>query len=146
MFNSALYVSKATVAFSDNDVQQLVALATNKNNRMGITGFIRFKDGFFVQYIEGTQDAIHEMKNTLYADERHHILLWLEDTMVTRKFSGWAMHEVKEPALESLDVSSFLLDELEELSHLIDISKQAQRLLWHDVGVIAKHHDRLIEA
>lgn len=146
MINAALYISKATRDFSHTDIQALVELAIKKNKQMELTGFIRFKNGYFIQYIEGSYDAIQEMKTTLDKDKRHSILMWLEDVLPVRKFTNWAMREVEEPVLESLDVSSFIFDELEEFSHLVDISKQAQQLLWSDVGVIAKHHDSLMGA
>lgn len=143
MLASALYLSKEKQPFNHSSLAELVAKAQEKNKTLGITGFIRYKNGSFIQYIEGSEEAINEMKNTLKQDKRHDIIVWLYNDISERKFDSWSMHHIRNKTLEDLDVSTFILEELSQLTQASKISKQSIQILWQDVGVIAKHHNQI---
>ena len=53
-----IYISSATHHISKAEFEELAAHAQKKNAELGITGTLAFKDGNFMQVIEGEQESI----------------------------------------------------------------------------------------
>jgi lipopolysaccharide biosynthesis regulator YciM len=89
---SITYASSATQRFSEEDLKALLIKARDNNTKLGITGLLLYKDGNFMQTVEGPEEAVHELYKKINADPRHgHILKLLEYEITERSFSTWEM-------------------------------------------------------
>lgn len=89
---SITYASSATEPFSDEALKALLIKARDNNSKLGITGLLLYKDGNFMQSVEGPESAVYELYKKIIADPRHNkILKLLEYEITERSFSTWEM-------------------------------------------------------
>lgn len=87
-----IYASSATQAFSREDLLALLAKSRDNNARLGITGMLLYKDGNFIQALEGEEKAVVALYERIAADPRHTQLLpLLRGRQETRQFPEWSM-------------------------------------------------------
>ena len=69
--------------------------SARRNNRgHGITGALMVTDHTFVQALEGAEDEVRSLYETIQRDDRHDNVDLLEQTIAPRTFGRWAMAEV----------------------------------------------------
>lgn len=91
-FYHIVYLSSATAAFGTRELLDLLESARTKNARLGITGLLLYKDGDFIQLIEGERAAVEALLHTIKKDPRHmQTTVLLEGYSDERLFSGWSM-------------------------------------------------------
>jgi hypothetical protein len=89
---SLVYVSSATQLFSPEALVDLLECARDKNARLGVTGMLLYKDGNFMQALEGPTQAVQDLYATIVRDPRHHVeAKLLEFSTDERQFANWAM-------------------------------------------------------
>jgi Sensors of blue-light using FAD len=87
-----LYASVATIPFSPAELQELLKISRANNSQLGITGILLYRDGEFMQAIEGEQAAIQALYTHITCDTRHQrITTILEGPIDTRHFPDWSM-------------------------------------------------------
>jgi len=87
-----VYVSSATEPFTAQQLVELLKKARDKNASQGITGMLLYKDGNFMQVLEGEEDQVRPLYQTICADPRHHgEIVLLEEPITERQFSEWSM-------------------------------------------------------
>jgi hypothetical protein len=86
------YVSSEAMRFSDQDLQDLLNESRGKNKTAGITGLLLFKDGNFMQLLEGPKEVVLALMTRIKSDRRHRsVRLLMEEEIQDREFSDWAM-------------------------------------------------------
>ena len=127
-----VYVSSATSLFRLPDLVGLLEQARELNARDGISGLLLYRDGAFVQVLEGPREAIQATYQRIQSDARHtRVVTLLDEPLAEREFADWRMgfFSLEDPAvLARADVSGFLT---EPLSHaaLTKEPSRARRLL-----------------
>jgi hypothetical protein len=87
-----IYVSHATVPFSTADLDALLEMSRRNNAARDVTGMLIYRDGDFLQILEGPERAVRQTFVHIVADPRHSGLIVLDDTPVsTREFADWWM-------------------------------------------------------
>jgi blue light- and temperature-responsive anti-repressor len=87
-----IYNSVATEPFSDDTMTALLAKARSKNAALGITGMLLHVDGCFFQVLEGPEDAVNALAETIRQDARHgHMTSIINEPIARRAFSEWTM-------------------------------------------------------
>lgn len=94
-----VYVSSATQLFSQADLLDLLVKAREKNQRLGITGMLLYKDGDFMQALEGEEAVVRELFACIERDPRHdgtivlleEAVLKHDDDAEERVFPDWSM-------------------------------------------------------
>jgi hypothetical protein len=87
-----VYVSSEAIRFTDSDLLDLLTASRNKNYLAGITGLLLFKDGNFMQLLEGPEPAVRAVLGKIKSDSRHRgIRVLMEEEIPERKFSDWSM-------------------------------------------------------
>ena len=87
-----VYASSATKAFTKLELQELLQKARNNNVELGLTGMLLYKDGNFMQVLEGQKEVVRKLANTIEADDRHTgILVLLQGESEERNFPDWSM-------------------------------------------------------
>jgi hypothetical protein len=87
-----VYVSSATELFSDTQLKSLLSKSRQNNTAHGITGMLLYKDGNFMQCLEGPKDLVLSLDAKIKSDPRHRgMLVLLKEENVEPEFSEWAM-------------------------------------------------------
>lgn len=66
-----VYVSSASHYFEISEIENMLELSRDKNERIGISGMLLYKDGNFMQCLEGEEEAVTKLANTIKSDPRH---------------------------------------------------------------------------
>ncbi len=96
----------------DQDLADLLQQARANNQRKAITGMLLYKDGRFIQLLEGHEDQVQDSFERIRKDERHTAveLLWLRYAQY-RDFPDWTMGFINADDIDPHDLkgySSFL--------------------------------------
>jgi lipase chaperone LimK len=95
LYNLA-YISKNSIKGSPDEVkseiQNILTAAHRNNPAVGVTGALLYSGGYFCQVIEGPEQVLEELFESIQMDRRHADVTVLHFTPVeARDFSDWAM-------------------------------------------------------
>lgn len=95
LYNLA-YISKNSIVGSPEEVKteirHILAAARKNNPKLGVTGALLYSGGYFCQVIEGPQEVLEELFETIQMDARHKSVTVLHfEPIQTRGFTDWAM-------------------------------------------------------
>ena len=87
-----IYASSASYLFTDEELLALLAQCRNKNASLDVTGLLLYKDGNFLQALEGEESTVHSLYDKISLDRRHkgHLVL-LKGQVKERDFADWSM-------------------------------------------------------
>lgn len=87
-----VYVSSARKPFTKPELVDLLTRARANNSRLGITGMLLYKDGNFIQILEGDRQEVENLYNIISQDPRHHDIIILDQGLSSeRQFAEWSM-------------------------------------------------------
>ena len=87
-----VYVSSATVHFAKPDMYALLAKSRANNARAGVTGMLLYRDGNFMQVLEGDEEAVRTVYARIEQDPRHRgSMVLLRGETPGRQFPDWSM-------------------------------------------------------
>ncbi|MFM9844484.1 MAG: BLUF domain-containing protein [Dongiaceae bacterium] len=87
-----VYSSKSARLFSQAELEELLAKARKNNGALGLTGLLLYKDGEFIQCLEGERTAIESLMKKIQRDPRHDsIRIMVECEAKARDFGDWSM-------------------------------------------------------
>lgn len=70
----------------------MLEFSRRHNATAGITGMLLYKDGNFIQALEGPEAEVRALYRRIHADTRHRgILELLDEPIATRRFEHWSM-------------------------------------------------------
>ncbi|MDO9161349.1 MAG: BLUF domain-containing protein [Methylococcaceae bacterium] len=104
--NCLVYVSLANQEMSDNHLQAMLKKAREKNEKLSITGMLLYRDGFFMQALEGELNDIEDLFKTISQDPRHRdLLLIYKKPIQQRGFPDWTMgfNKISDESVEAID-------------------------------------------
>ena len=82
----------AVELFSQAELRALLDVSRRNNSRVGITGMLLYKEGNFMQVLEGPAMAVREVHERIQHDPRHTGLITLMERSGTqRQFADWSM-------------------------------------------------------
>ncbi|WP_314425753.1 BLUF domain-containing protein [uncultured Microbacterium sp.] len=89
---SLVYCSTATRPFDDVELAELLAGSREHNHAQGITGMLLYRDGEFVQILEGDRHDVEQLMERIGRDPRHtDVRILLEEPLHERRFEEWTM-------------------------------------------------------
>ncbi len=89
---SLVYVSAASQPFSQAELDAVLEKSRHNNLRDGITGMLLYRDGDFLQVLEGPEPAVRATYARINRDRRHGGFILLDENHVEqRAFSDWAL-------------------------------------------------------
>ena len=87
-----VYVSSATRDFSVTELSAMLAAFRENNARLGLTGMLLYKDGHFMQLLEGEAEPLEELYRRIIRDPRHRgVITLLDQEVPERSFGEWSM-------------------------------------------------------
>lgn len=89
---SLTYVSSAIALFTARELRELLECCNENNRRQSITGMLLYKDGNFMQVLEGERPAVLALHAKISNDPRHRgLITLLQGEMPGRQFPDWSM-------------------------------------------------------
>lgn len=90
------YISKSSIQgdlkYVEEQIASILAVAQKKNAERNITGALLYSGGYFCQVLEGGEDDISELFETIQMDDRHTEVTVLHfEPLQERGFTEWAM-------------------------------------------------------
>jgi hypothetical protein len=101
-----VYVSFATNPLNDEELKKILAVARKNNQEAGITGMLLYRDGFFMQVLEGDEAVVNAKYNRIAEDPRHRgVMKVYSHPIEERSFSKWSMgfNTLRDSAPEGLE-------------------------------------------
>ncbi|WP_413699617.1 BLUF domain-containing protein [Psychromonas sp. KJ10-10] len=90
------YISKSSIDGDRNiletHIKSILDSATDNNLKLGITGALLYSGGYFCQVIEGEEENIEDLFESIQLDDRHTQVTVLNfEKAEERDFSEWSM-------------------------------------------------------
>jgi len=102
------YCSAATELLSSDDLVGLLKTCRVNNERDNITGMLLYREGSFMQVIEGEEAAVKQTYSRILADPRHRNIIKLTQATITeRSFGEWSMGFRDVSALTGSEIDAF---------------------------------------
>lgn len=100
-----IYASSATVPFSRADLTALLEISRRNNVEINVTGMLLYKDGNFLQMLEGEKENVMKLYDKISLDPRHTgVITILDGEEEERQFPEWSMgfRDLNSPEVLSL--------------------------------------------
>lgn len=112
---SLIYVSTSVKLLNDEELLDILKVSRENNSSRDVTGLLLYKGGNFMQVLEGPDEVVEAVFETIKADPRHKdVIVLSREQIANRQFPAWEM------AFQNLDnpevknepgYSQFLQDE-----------------------------------
>ncbi|MBO2009880.1 BLUF domain-containing protein [Hymenobacter negativus] len=90
--HSLRYQSTIVAPIAEEDMRAMLVKARAFNAANQISGMLLYRDGQFVQVLEGEEATIRILYDKILCDPRHTNMQMLEDAPLNhRKFASWTM-------------------------------------------------------
>lgn len=100
-----VYVSTATRLLTKEELRDLLKASTRRNARRGITGLLLYKDGNFMQVLEGEEQEVRRLFEKISQDSRHHGVITLLQGPISERYfpnSFMAFRDLDSPESKAL--------------------------------------------
>ncbi|HNP29314.1 MAG TPA: phosphate-starvation-inducible PsiE family protein [Nitrospirales bacterium] len=86
------YLSSATRAMSQGDLEDILKTARENNARLGITGMLLYGNKTFIQILEGEEGVVDELVKTIKRDPRHtNVQIVKKKPIDQHEYADWSM-------------------------------------------------------
>ncbi len=86
------YLSSAPTLLTGEDIERILSASRTNNERRGITGMLLYREGNFLQILEGEREAIEALYAIIERDPRHRRIIRLfTHEILARDFPEWSM-------------------------------------------------------
>lgn len=93
-----IYASAAAEEFSPPQLEALLAVARENNEKIGATGMLLYEKGSFFQVLEGPVEAVEALYKKISVDKRHTKMTKLIFAPIEeRSFANWSMGLARVP-------------------------------------------------
>lgn len=87
-----VYTSVSNRKWTDDNLKNLLNKSRQKNEDQNISGMLLYLDPFFIQILEGEEDLVNELFNTIKQDPQHYkVSLIYKKQIEKRLFADWSM-------------------------------------------------------
>ena len=126
-----VYTSSAIQPFSPAELTELLVKSRDNNVTRNLTGLLLYKEGTFMQVLEGEYESVEERLAVIGRDPRHHRLIRLIQGDAERRFPDWSMgfRDLSSPELRELEGYSEFMNVPLNASLFVDEPTRAERLL-----------------
>jgi hypothetical protein len=119
-----IYASTGRDLFTEKKLNNLLEESRSANLKIGITGLLAYKDGNFMQSLEGQEQKVIELMQKISRDTRHFgIILMCKGFVERREFSNWSMAYLNLSGDPSEGFSDFLTSDKSEHEKKISAGK-----------------------
>jgi hypothetical protein len=130
---SLVYVSLASHDMTDQELKDILEVSRDNNHALNVTGMLLYRDGFFIQALEGERNVVDNLYDKIEKDRRHtNVLKVYENDIEARSFNDWSMgfNKISDEAVASEEgFSEFLEDPEGRMTYFTGKPTRAVRLL-----------------
>jgi hypothetical protein len=134
---SLVYSSRAVEHFDDAELATLLGKAREFNESQDISGMLLYRDGRFIQFLEGPEERVRHLMDDITVDPRHtDVRVLLDGHPTTRQFSDWTMgyEPIAAPTEPAPTGFRNTFDDLERIDDTDAVARAARELsLWFRV-------------
>ena len=140
-----IYVSTATQSLDVGDIRDIENTSVTNNNRIDVTGILLYRQGKFMQVLEGSESEVRKLFSAISKDRRHKdVTVIREGVIPNRQFSGWSMRYTPLADIQSygglihkklFDMTSTakeVIKSAEEMMHLLLKFKEPHFAYFHN--------------
>ncbi|WP_322409892.1 BLUF domain-containing protein [Microbacterium invictum] len=133
---SVVYVSRAKADVGDDTLRDILTESRENNAQSGVTGVLLYREGQFVQVLEGPRDTVESLVRTITDDPRHtDIRVVLDEPIDERQFGEWTM-EFRPVAPPTAALPEGFRDTFDDLDAAESPAGAARAI--HDIGLWVK--------
>jgi len=124
-----IYISSATRVLNEVELLDMLAQSRANNKKQNVTGMLLYRNGAFLQVLEGEANDVDRVYNNILLDERNtgHYLIERKDIR-ERQFPDWSM------GFE--DLTQYSAEELEGFSDIFAKKKLPEEIAnYKDMAV-----------
>jgi hypothetical protein len=129
---SLAYVSSESRKMTAQDIEAILEKAREKNAKLNITGMLLYRNGYFIQALEGEEEDVVNLYNTIAKDERHsNVLMVGREDISERSFSDWSMgfRDLEDFDAAELQGYTDFLDQPYDPNQVMNAGSRAVKLL-----------------
>ena len=107
---SLVYVSHATHPMTDDDLKQILETAQENNKKLDVSGMLLYREGFFIQALEGETSVVVALYDKIRQDPRHVTVTAIDTHPITeRSFTGWSIgfNKLSDSVPQGMDKASY---------------------------------------
>jgi hypothetical protein len=131
---SLVYVSFANDKnLSEIELGEILTKARENNQKLNVTGMLLYRNGFFIQALEGEESVVMPLYEKIKQDPRHRSVLQIfKNNVRNRSFEDWSMgfQYVENRDLAALEGFNNFLDKPFTSDFFRSNPSQAQTLLY----------------
>ena len=125
-----VYVSSAVRLWAEKELLDLLEKSRKNNQALGITGMLLYKEGSFMQFLEGPREKVMALMEKIKKDPRHRgVITLLQQEHPEREFPEWTMGFKMVESDQLPGYSDFLNLPLTSEQFLMNPSKSLRLLL-----------------
>ncbi len=126
-----VYTSQSRQPVDGEMIDAILNVAQTFNSQNNITGFLMVRGNYFLQLLEGPEDAVLQLYNKISMDKRHHrITLQGKASIENRIMDKWSMGYIEEFKETQPSAQSMLeLFELAREGQVISSAKPLEKML-----------------
>ena len=92
MIFTLVYISRAKDGLEESDLREILQVSRSNNTGTDISGMLLYKQGEFMQALEGKRQSVESLFERISQDERHSdVLVLARKEIPQRNFDGWSM-------------------------------------------------------
>jgi hypothetical protein len=89
---AAVYVRSAVRPLTEDEILDILLIARQNNERLGVTGMLLYRDGNFLQVLEGPASVVDSLIQRIRRDPRHAgVIVVSRKNIEERQFQEWSM-------------------------------------------------------
>lgn len=131
--HSIIYYSHSNVDYNTEELNKLAAISNEKNAMHNITGFLTYKDGYFVQYFEGEYENTQQLYKLIKNDERHTILFDFSKEINKRLLNDWDMRLITDENIKKFNMEYYFLAQFNIVKKNIITLDLAKDFIWQGI-------------
>ena len=132
-----IYISRAMQPLSEEQLKTLAKQASAKNKKLGVTGYLSYDDdNQFIQYIEGEDEIINTLFDSIYKDQRHRITHYVKHDIDERKFANWNMRLILDN--EFKQIHDLMINHLFHITSAPSMLTYKNKLIWTTVEALSE--------
>jgi hypothetical protein len=129
------YRSKAIEDITPNSIYEIVQVANKFNPTVGITGCLVFENGYFIQILEGEQEAVEELYFKIKQDKRHTFTSILSKGFTAKRiFDKWDMAYMNLTDLSVGDINDLVQKAQKELENITTKASFTTKVFWYNIN------------
>jgi hypothetical protein len=129
------YLSSSTGLLSQHELARLLSQSQKSNRASGITGILLYFNGNIIQVLEGEEEKVNSLYDTIRQDNRHtHIVQLYRKPITRRSFPDWLMGYKTLSATELNHLTNslpFLQDPYQQLPKEENVILSLVQLFYH---------------